>query len=404
MQVMCNVQDCKGHDFHELHKQIARGDIVRVEGVAGASQKGELSVMARSVLVESPCLQNLPLSLSSDFDSRRRQRHKDMLINEDVTEALVKRSHIVSWLRNYVTNMGLLEVETPILSLKSGGASATPFQTNSDPPLYLRIAPELYLKRLLVGGLDGVFEIGKQFRNEGVDKTHINEFTTMEMYCANWDYLKMLDFTEKLLRELVVKFHPVGVVGGIDFNAPFEKKAIIPEINKYVDGEIPEALDESHLPLLKRICEKHGVAVKEPVTVGRCVDKLCGHFVEPHCRKPTFLMDHPKIMSPLAKSHRTKGPLVSERFELFIGGLEYVNAYSELSDPEEQLQTLTAQVEEGDPESPKAVDYDYVECLSYGLPTCSGWGLGVDRLVMLITNTDVIDDVVFYPRETTRKD
>lgn len=273
--------------------------------------------------------------------------------------------------------------------------------TASDPPLFLRIAPELYLKKLIVGGLDAVYEIGKQFRNEGVDKTHVNEFTTIELYRTNWDYEVLMGFTESVLGEMAARF------GGeaskkIDFTAPFKRLAVVPAINAAAGSSIPECdLDESSLPILVELCGKHKIAVASPATVGRCIDKLVQRFVEPQCVNPTFLIDHPRIMSPLAKGHRSKGPKVAERFELFIGGLEYVNAYSEMNDPDEQLAALERQVAEGDPESPKVVDVEYVEALQHGLPTCGGWGLGIDRLIMLLTDTTVIDDVIFFPRETS---
>ncbi len=397
VQVMCNAKDAaSGAAFEEMHALTSRGDVVSVRGCPGASQAGQLSVMASSVLVEAPCLVNLPLPGSITTHNEHRRRHRDMLVNTHSLQRLSTRSQIVSWLRRYLEAMGFMEVETPILSLRSGGASATPFSTSSDPPLFLRIAPELYLKKLVVGGLDAVFEIGKQFRNEGVDKTHVNEFTTIELYRANWDYEILMNFTEQLLRDMVACF------GGLNMSAPFKRLAIVPAINAAAGAAIPEiGLDENSLPMLLRLCETHGLAVASPATVGRCIDKLVQHFVEPQCVGPTFLIDHPRIMSPLAKGHRKKGSTVAERFELFIGGLEYVNAYSELNDPEEQLLAFQRQVEEGDPESPKSIDMEYVEALQHGLPTCGGWGLGIDRLVMLLTNTNVIDDVIFFPRETT---
>lgn len=395
VQIMCDAKDSK-LPFDDMHNNITRGDLVNVIGCPGKSQRGELSVMASSVLVESPCLQNLPLVINSTDHHRR---HLDMLVHG--SHRLVQRSHILSSIRRHLDQLGFLEVETPILSQKCGGATATPFQTASDPPLFLRIAPELYLKRLLVGGLDAVYEMGKQFRNEGVDKTHVNEFTTLELYRANWDYEMLMSFTQDFFRTLVRQFHPTGTIGNIDFNAPFRVLPMIPTINAQAGCNIPEQLQPHHLPMLKDLCARLNVHVAEPVTVGRCIDKLCGRFVEPLCGDhPTFITDHPRIMSPLAKGHRTKGPLVSERFELFINGVEYVNAYSELNDPQEQLATFQAQVAEGDPESPKSVDHDYVEALTYGLPSCGGWGIGIDRFVMLLTKTQVIDDVIFFPRET----
>lgn len=409
LQIMCDARDCvdtDAEDWFDAHLLVTRGDVVEVTGVAGTTKKGELSVIASSLVqIESPCLHNLPLhnTLTSDMDTKRRRRHVDMLVNSATTvPTMVARSRIISALRRFVDERGFLEVETPILSLRSGGALATPFQTASDPALFLRIAPELYLKRLIVGGLEGVYEIGKQFRNEGVDKTHVNEFTTMELYRAGWDYEELMAFTEEYLRYIVKQIHPTGIVEGIDFNLPFTRLPIIQAINARCGSNLPEDIGEAQRPELLRLCQVHAISgVDGTTSLGRLIDKLVGHLVEPHCVQPTFLMDHPTVMSPLAKSHRLKGPGVTERFELFIRGLEYVNAYSELNDPEEQLARLVAQVAEGDPESPRAVDFDYVEALTYGLPCCGGWGLGVDRLVMLLTGTDVIDDVIFFPREST---
>lgn len=247
-----------------------------------------------------------------------------MLVNPESLRRLQTRSRLVSWLRRYLDDQGFLEVETPILSLRSGGAMATPFSTASDPPLFLRIAPELYLKKLVVGGLDAVYEIGKQFRNEGVDKTHVNEFTTIELYRANWDYLELMSFTERLLREMVAQIAPEH---SALFAAPFRRLEVVPALNAAAGCSLPETgLDERALPQLRELCAAHGLTLGGPPTIGRCVDKLLGRFVEPLCVGPTFLCDHPRAMSPLAKGHRTKGPAVAERFELFIGGLEYVNS------------------------------------------------------------------------------
>ena len=396
LQIMCSAKDAARSDtFEEMHALTARGDVVSVRGCPGSSQSGQLSVMGSSVLVESPCLVNLPLPGSVTTHSEHRRRHRDMLVNGASVQRLLRRSQILSWLRRYLEAQGFVEVETPILSLRCGGASATPFSTRSEPPLFLRIAPELYLKKVVVGGLEAVFEMGKQFRNEGVDKTHVNEFTTIELYRANWDYEILMAFTETLFRDLAARF------GGPAMATPFRRLEVVPAINAAAGCAIPEGVDEESLPMLVELCRKHGVALSGPPTVGRCIDKLVQCFVEPQCVQPTFLIDHPRVMSPLAKGHRSKGPKVAERFELFIGGLEYVNAYSELNDPEEQARALQRQVEEGDPESPKAVDWEYVEALQHGLPTCGGWGMGVDRLVMLLTGTSVIDDVILFPRETT---
>lgn len=406
LQVMCNARDAADEAaFAHQHALVTRGDVVQVRGYPGASQRGEISVLARSVAIEAPCLHNLPVadSLTSDMDTKRRRRHVDLLVNTAALPTFVARTRIVSALRRFVDTRGFLEVDTPVLSLRTGGATATPFQTASDPALFMRIAPELYLKRLLVGGIEGVYELGKQFRNEGVDKTHVNEFTTMELYRAGWDYERLMDFTEELLRAVVCELHPSGVVEGVDFLQPFARVPIIEALNKRAGSSLPEGITAAHKPMLLELCAAHGlVGMSTTTSLGRLVDKLVGHLVEPHCVQPTLLMDHPVVMSPLAHSHRTKGPHVTERFELFIRGLEYVNAYTELTDPQEQLARLEAQVAEGDPEAPREVDVDYVEALSYGLPSCGGWGLGVDRLVMLLTNTDVIDDVIFFPRETTK--
>jgi lysyl-tRNA synthetase class 2 len=343
VQVMCNLKDA-GDKFEEMHSLTSRGDWVSVHGVPGSTQvwknseraifffffffpqkqSGQLSVVASSVMIESPCLLNLPLPGSMTAQHEHRRRHRDMLVNSDSVRRLETRSRILSWLRKYLDGMGFLEVETPILSQRCGGAMATPFVTASDPPLFLRIAPELYLKKLVVGGLDAVYEIGKQFRNEGVDKTHVNEFTTIELYRANWDYEILMGFTEQVLRDMSAQFGAGS--SGVDFSLPFQRLAIIPAINASAGSNLPEdGLDEGSLPQLMELCLRHDVVVSAP-TVGRCVDKLVQRFVEPQCKQPTFLTDHPRVMSPLAKGHRTKGPQVAERFELFIGGVEYVNA------------------------------------------------------------------------------
>ena len=402
VQVMC-IAD--GVDFAETHALVSRGDIVRVHGIPGATQKGELSVVASSLLVESPCLVNLPLPGTVTAQREHRRRYRDMLVNPESIERMRKRSHILAWLRNHLNDKGFLEVETPILSLKSGGAMATPFMTQCDPPLYLRIAPELYLKQLIVGGLSGgVYEMGKQFRNEGVDHTHVNEFTTLELYRAGWDYEILMTFTEELLGAMVAKFGAPLLQTNANWQKPFPRVAVVPAINAATGASLPEAVDESHLAELRELCEKWGGASEAEVTtwgVGRCVDRLLGRLVEPTLQEPTFLIDHPRAMSPLAQGHRSKGPGTAERFEFFAGGLEYVNAYSELTDPEQQQSAFERQLIEADPESPRTVDTAYVEALRHGMPSAGGWGLGVDRLVMLLSDTDVIDNVIFFPRETT---
>lgn len=415
IQVMCSPQMHEGEDFKEVHANIHRGDIIGVRGVIGKSKRGELSVFPREVKLLSPCLHMLPKDYSGlkDQETRYRKRYLDLMINEDVRKTFRLRSAVTNYIRRYLQEKGFLEVETPMMNAIAGGASAKPFITRHnelDMDLCMRIAPELYLKQLVIGGLDRVFEIGRNFRNEGIDLTHNPEFTTCEFYMAYADYDQMMNLTEELISGMVleltggyvIEYHPNGPekdAVSIDFTPPWPRISMVEEIEKHTGKSLPRNFeDESVREVLDDLVKSLRLDCPAPRTAPRLLDKLCGHFIEDHIVSPTFIIEHPQVMSPLAKWHRSKEGL-TERFEMFVMGKELCNAYTELNDPERQLACFQDQAvakSQGDEEA-QNVDQGFVIALEHGLPPTGGCGCGIDRLVMLLADKNNIKEVILFP-------
>ncbi|KAL7224804.1 hypothetical protein ACSBR1_026146 [Camellia fascicularis] len=424
-------------EFYKFHSGVKRGDIVGVIGHPGKSKRGELSVFPRSFIVLSHCLHMMPRQkavpgsedikdvwipgsardidsyILKDQETRYRQRYLDLMLNMEVRQIFKTRAKIISYIRSFLDNLNFLEVETPMMNMIAGGAAARPFVTHHNElnmKLYMRIAPELYLKELVVGGLDRVYEIGKQFRNEGIDLTHNPEFTTCEFYMAFADYNDLMELTEKMLSGMVkeltggykLKYHANGLDNDpieIDFTPPFRRIDMIEELEKMANLSIPKDISSLEAnKYLSDACMKFDVKCPPPQTTARMLDKLVGHFLEQTCVNPTFVINHPEIMSPLAKWHRAK-PGLTERFELFINKHELCNAYTELNDPVVQRQRFADQLKDrqsGDDEA-MALDETFCTSLEYGLPPTGGWGLGVDRLTMLFTDSQNIKEVLLFP-------
>ena len=412
---------CPGEDktlYNEVYKKLLDiGDIIGVEGELFITQVGEKTVMVKSFSVLSKSLRPLPLPKVdadgntydefNDPELRYRQRYVDLVVNPKVKETFIKRTKITNSIREFYNERGYLEVETPILQPIPGGAAARPFLTHHNAlniPLYLRIANELYLKRLIVGGFDGVYEFSKDFRNEGMDRTHNPEFTVMELYVAYKDYNWMMDTTEQLL-EKVAKDATGGTkitVGAneIEFKAPYPRVPILEAIATHTGIDV-SGMDEEQL---RETAKSLDIEVDETMGVGKLIDEIFGEKCEHHYVQPTFITDYPKEMSPLTKAHRSK-PGLTERFELMVNGKELANAYSELNDPIDQRERFEEQLrlsEKGDDEA-MFIDQDFLRALEYGMPPTSGIGIGIDRLVMLLTNNASIQEVLFFPQMRPEK-
>ena len=412
---------CAGEDktlYNEVYKKLLDiGDIIGIEGTLFTTQVGEQTILVKKFDLLNKSLRPLPLpktdSEGNTFDEfndpelRYRQRYVDLIVNPKVKETFIKRTKITNSIREYFNAKDYLEVETPILQPIPGGASARPFMTHHnalDIPLYLRVANELYLKRLIVGGFDGVYEFSKDFRNEGMDRTHNPEFTVMELYVAYKDYFWMMETTEALLEKVAVDSNgssavPVGE-HTIDFKAPYPRIAILKAI------EIHTGIDVSNMDevTLRDTAKGLGIEVDETMGVGKLIDEIFGEKCEHHYIQPTFITDYPKEMSPLTKEHRSN-PRLTERFELMVNGKELANAYSELNDPIDQKERFEEQLklsEKGDDEA-MFIDQDFLRALEYGMPPTSGIGIGIDRLVMLMTNNSSIQEVLFFPQMRPEK-
>lgn len=399
------------------------GDYIGIKGFVFKTQLGETTVHVKEFTFLSKSLRPLPVVKTKvnektgekevydafiDPELRYRRRYVDLTVNSDVKEVFIKRSKLFSEMRKYFDAQGWLEVETPVLQMIHGGAAAKPFITHHntlDMPLYLRIANELYLKRLIVGGFDGVYEIGKMFRNEGMDRTHNPEFTSMEIYVAYKDYIWMMDMVEELLSTIIININGSAVVPAginqINFEGPYARLSMYEAIEKYTGVNIAE-MDEGSL---MQLCKKLHIDVDHSMGRGKLIDEIFGATVEKNLIQPTFITDYPLEMTPLAKKHRSKEGLV-ERFELFVNGKEIANAYTELNDPLDQRGRFEEQLklaQRGDEEA-MAMDEDFLRAMEYGMPPMSGLGIGMDRLVMLLTNQSTIQEVLFFPQmrpETT---
>ena len=392
------------------------GDIIGIKGYVFKTQMGEISVYVKELTVLAKSIRPLPVVKEKDgqlFDAftdpeqRYRMRYVDLIVNDQVKDTFLKRTKIINTMRNFFNERGYLEVETPILQAIPGGASARPFITHHNAlniPLYLRVANELYLKRLIVGGFDGVYEFAKDFRNEGMDRTHNPEFTVMEIYVAYKDYKWMMAFTEEMIERVAIELHgttqvPLGDKT-IDFKRPFKRVTMIDAIKEHTGVDI-SGMDETQL---RKVCGDLGIAAEASMGKGKMIDEIFGEKCEHHYIQPTFIYDYPKEMSPLTKAHREIEGL-TERFELFLNGKELANAYSELNDPIDQLERLQNQLklqERGDDEA-MFIDHDFVRALEYGMPPTSGMGIGIDRLTMFMTNTPSIQDVLFFPQMKPEK-
>ncbi|WP_392392125.1 lysine--tRNA ligase [Stygiobacter electus] len=408
-------------DYYDVFKLLDIGDIIGVEGYVFKTKTGEISVHAKSFQLLAKSIRPIPIAKEqidengnkiiydqfADKELRYRQRYLDLIVNPEVKEVFFQRSKIVTEIRKYLDNNGLLEVETPILQPLYGGASARPFVTHHnalDIDLYLRIADELYLKRLIVGGFDGVYEISKDFRNEGMDRTHNPEFTMLELYVAYKDYFWMMDFVEKMVSNIAVnvfsktEFEIEGTK--INFNPPWKRISMVDELKNVTGIDVLQASSDD----LKKVLKSKNVDLEGGESKGKLIDLLFEVTIQPTLIQPTFVMDYPVELSPLAKKHRSREGLV-ERFEGFVLGREICNAFSELNDPIDQKARFIEQSkmrDEGDEEAHQ-IDEDYVRALEYGMPPTAGLGVGIDRLVMLLTNQSSIRDVLLFPQMKPQK-
>ena len=393
-------------------KWLDLGDFIGVEGEVFKTRVGEITIDVHQFHLLSKSLKPLPLPKTdkdgnvydafNDPELRYRRRYVDLVVNNHVKETFIKRSKIMSSMRNFLNNHGYLEVETPILQPIPGGAAARPFITHHntlDIPLYLRIANELYLKRLIVGGFEGVYEFAKDFRNEGMDRTHNPEFTQMEIYVAYKDYKWMMDFTEKMLESICLEVLGTTEVKigekTVSFKSPFKRITMLDSIKEHTGVDISK-MNESEI---REVCTNLGVEVDESMGKGKLIDEIFGEKCESNYIQPTFITDYPVEMSPLCKKHRDN-PELTERFELMVNGKELANAYSELNDPIDQKERFEEQVklaEKGDDEA-MFIDLDFVRALEYGMPPTSGMGIGIDRLVMFLCNQPSIQEVLFFPQ------
>ncbi len=413
---------CKGDDkskYNDVYKKLLDiGDFIGIEGELFTTKVGEKTVMVKDFTLLSKSLKPLPLPKKdaegnvhdefNDPELRYRQRYADLVVNPRVKDVFVKRTKLFNAMREFFNKSGYFEVETPILQPIPGGAAARPFKTHHntlDMPLYLRIANELYLKRLIVGGFEGVYEFSKNFRNEGMDRTHNPEFTAMEIYVAYKDYNWMMDFCEQLIEycALAVNGSTKAKYGlhEIDYKAPYPRITMADSIKEFTGFDILGKTENE----IREAAEKMGVEVDDTMGKGKLIDEIFGEKCEGNYIQPTFIIDYPKEMSPLCKEHRNN-PELTERFELMICGKEIANAYSELNDPIDQRARFEHQLKlaaKGDDEATEFIDYDFLRALEYGMPPTSGMGIGMDRLIMFLTNNQSIQEVLFFPQMKPEK-
>lgn len=412
---------CEGEDktkYNTIYRRLLDiGDFIGIEGELFTTRVGERTVMVKDFKLLSKAIRPLPLPKTdsegvvhdgfTDPEQRFRQRYADLVVNPHVKEVFIKRTKLFQAMRNYFNESGYYEVDTPVLQPIPGGAAARPFVTHHntlDMPLYLRIANELYLKRLIVGGFDGVYEFSRNFRNEGMSRVHNPEFTVMEIYVAYKDYYWMMEFTENLLEHCALKVNGTtkATFEGheIDFKAPYKRISMRDSIKEFTGFDITGKSEEE----LREAAKGMGIEVDETMGVGKLIDEIFGEKCEPNYIQPTFITDYPKEMSPLTKEHR-EFPELTERFELMVCGKEVANAYSELNDPIDQLERFKEQVELGDRGDDEAmfIDMDFIRALEYGMPPTSGLGIGMDRLLMFMTGTETIQDVLFFPQMRPEK-
>jgi Lysyl-tRNA synthetase (class II) len=426
IQVYLNRDEiCPGED-KELYNTVFKrlldiGDFIGVKGYVFRTQTGEISVHAQEFIVLSKSLRPLPIvkvkdgvtyDAFTDPELRYRQRYVDLVVNEDVKEIFVKRTKVFNTMRDYINSFGYLEVDTPVLQSIPGGAAARPFITHHnalDMPLYLRIANELYLKRLIVGGFEGVYEFSRNFRNEGMDRTHNPEFTVMELYVSYKDYNWMMTFTENMIEKICLATNGTTEVkvgeNTLSFKAPYKRISILDSIKEFTGYDLHGMSEDE----IREVCKKLEIEADETMGKGKMIDEIFGEKCEGNYIQPTFITDYPVEMSPLTKKHRSKAEL-TERFELMINGKEIANSYSELNDPIDQRERFEEQLrlsEKGDDEA-MFIDQDFLRAMEYGMPPMGGIGIGMDRLVMLMTNQTTIQEVLLFPQmkleKTQKKD
>ncbi len=413
---------CTGEDkskYNEVYKKLLDiGDFIGIEGEMFTTKVGEITVLVKDFTLLSKALKPLPQPRTDDEgkvhdaftdpEMRYRQRYVDLTVNPHVKEVFVKRTKLFNAMRNFFNDAGYFEVETPVLQPIAGGAAARPFITHHnslDMPLYMRIANELYLKRLIVGGFEGVYEFSKNFRNEGMDRTHNPEFTAMEIYVAYKDYNWMMDFCEQLLETCAIAVNGTteATFGEhkVDFKAPYARVTMADSIKHFTGFDINGKTEDE----IRAAAEGMGIEIDDTMGKGKLIDEIFGEKCEGNYIQPTFITDYPKEMSPLCKEHRDN-PELTERFELMVCGKEIANAYSELNDPIDQRERFEAQLElakRGDDEATASIDYDFLRSLEYGMPPTSGMGIGMDRLIMFLTNNQSIQEVLFFPQMKPEK-